>query len=395
MRSGWGGVLTILVVFGAAAQEISISPLAAPPGASLPVPVRFSSEQSSIAGVQFDLEFDPAVLTFSVVPGQGMRDAGKSLYQANRAANLRRFLIVGLNNTAIGSSDLLNLFVEIRANAARGSYRLRFSNVAAVDPDGGEVRLRSVDAALTVDPNAGVPNQITSAGVVSAASYLPGPVTPGQAVVIYGAGIGPAELVSLRLKTPTLIDTTLARTAVLFDGIAAPLLYAQANVVAAIAPYGMAGKASTQLRINYLGKDTNTVSLPVADTAPALFSADSTGSGPGAILNQDYTLNTSSNRATRGSVVMLYATGEGMVAPAVPDGTVIQSVLPKPVADVGVKIGGIDAQVTYAGAAPGMVVGIMQVNVRIPDDAEIGAAVAVLLTVGGVQSPAGVTIALR
>jgi len=58
---------------------------------------------------------------------------------------------------------------------------------------------------------------------------------------------------------------------------------------------------------------------------------------------------------------------------------------------VTVSIGGQPAQVLYAGAAPGLVAGVMQVNVRIPDGIGTGV-VPVILQVGGAASPTGVTL---
>ncbi len=49
----------------------------------------------------------------------------------------------------------------------------------------------------------------------------------------------------------------------------------------------------------------------------------------------------------------------------------------------------------YAGAAPGLIAGILQVNVRIPAGAPVGPAVEVGLEVGDVRSPAGVTLVIR
>ena len=56
-------------------------------------------------------------------------------------------------------------------------------------------------------------------------------------------------------------------------------------------------------------------------------------------------------------------------------------------------IGGVAANLLYAASAPGFV-GMMQINVTIPQSASPGGAVAVILTVGTAQSPA-VTIAVK
>ena len=57
-----------------------------------------------------------------------------------------------------------------------------------------------------------------------------------------------------------------------------------------------------------------------------------------------------------------------------------------------VFIDGIDCDVLYAGVAPGLVAGAVQVNVRVPDFAVNGE---VVLRVGERESQAGVTVSLQ
>jgi uncharacterized protein (TIGR03437 family) len=132
----------------------------------------------------------------------------------------------------------------------------------------------------------------------------------------------------------------------------------------------------------------------VALTAPGIFTADSTGSGQAAVLNQDGSLNSASNPASPGTIITLYATGEGQTNPAGVDGKIANSApYPAPIQPVSVLIGDLAGVVQYAGAAPQLVAGVMQVNVQVPTGIAASAAVPVVLTVGGVASPA-VTIAV-
>ena len=62
---------------------------------------------------------------------------------------------------------------------------------------------------------------------------------------------------------------------------------------------------------------------------------------------------------------------------------------------VTVSIGGVPATVTYAGAAPGFLQGLLQVNVQVPDDAPAGSADPLVMTVGGLESSSGVTMAVQ
>ena len=105
-------------------------------------------------------------------------------------------------------------------------------------------------------------------------------------------------------------------------------------------------------------------------------------------------MNTITNPAKKDGVVVLYATGEGQTNPEGMDGQLTGATLPRPLLPVKVTIDGKDAVVLYAGGAPGLVAGAMQVNVQIPAGTASGE-VPVLLTVGDKASPNGVTIAVE
>jgi uncharacterized protein (TIGR03437 family) len=107
-------------------------------------------------------------------------------------------------------------------------------------------------------------------------------------------------------------------------------------------------------------------------------------------------VNSAENPAQRGSVVLIYATGEGETDPQVADGRLVTAeALPRPRLPVGVKIGGVEAEVLYAGAVPGLVVGLLQVNARVPENAPGGNAVPLVVSVGGASSQPSVTMAIR
>jgi len=95
-------------------------------------------------------------------------------------------------------------------------------------------------------------------------------------------------------------------------------------------------------------------------------------------------------------VVQIFATGEGLTDPAGVDGRLTPAnVTLRPKLLPTVRIGNLDAPVTYAGSAPGLVAGLIQINARIATTAPLGAAVPVVVTIGGVQSQPGVTMVIR
>ena len=102
----------------------------------------------------------------------------------------------------------------------------------------------------------------------------------------------------------------------LINGFMPPMIYASATQVSAVVPYQLALFTSATVLVKFLGQSSNGVSLNMATTAPGLFTANSSGTGPGAILNSNNSLNSPSNPATRGDIVVLYLTGEGQTSPA-------------------------------------------------------------------------------
>jgi uncharacterized protein (TIGR03437 family) len=243
-------------------------------------------------------------------------------------------------------------------------------------------------------PGAAVVPSFQPSSVVNAASFLPGPVAPGEIITLFGTGFGPDPLTTLQLNSG-LVDTRLGGTRILFDGAPAPLVYAVENQLSAVVPYAVAGKSSTQAQVEYRGNRSAPVTLRVASASPGIFALDSSGKGPGAILNQDSSVNSPANPARVGSAVSIFATGEGQTSPEGVDGKPASAAAPHPVFPVTVTIGGQTLTPIYAGGAPGQVAGVMQLNVAIPSGIQTGSAVPVVVQVGNTSSQAGVTIAVR
>jgi len=242
----------------------------------------------------------------------------------------------------------------------------------------------------------GTPPAPFNNGVVNVASNQGTTVAPGEIVAIYGNGIGPAALALAPITPASFFDTIAAGTTVTFDGIPAPLIYASGGQSAAIVPYSVAGQTSTQMVVTLQGLASAPVKLSVAPSAPGLFSANSSGTGNGAILNQDNSYNSPSNPAARGAIIVLYGTGEGQTNPAGVTGRIALSVYPKPIQPVKVSIGGVDATagILYVGAAPDLVAGVFQLNVTVPTNVPAGA-VPVVVTVGSASSQSGLTVSLK
>ncbi|MDQ6664855.1 MAG: hypothetical protein M3Z23_10725 [Acidobacteriota bacterium] len=231
-------------------------------------------------------------------------------------------------------------------------------------------------------------------GIVNGASFSGDAVSPGEILSIFGSSLGPDPA---NTNAP-FFPTSLAGTRVLFDDTPAPVIFTSAGQVSAIVPYALARSSTTQVRVEYRGNLSDPVPIAVATSSPAIFTLAATGKGQGAILNQDFSVNGPANPAAVGSIVMIYATGEGETNPPGIDGKLtgvgLGDVLPRPTQAIAVQIGGIDAEVLYAGGAPGLVAGLLQVNVRVPAGIA-GNATPVVLRAGNAVSPAGVTVAVQ
>jgi uncharacterized protein (TIGR03437 family) len=235
---------------------------------------------------------------------------------------------------------------------------------------------------------------ISIGAVVNAASESGNAVSPGEIVVVYGQGMGPAGLVVNQPDGNGLFEGLVAGTAVLFDGHIAPLIYTSAGQIAAIVPYAEAIGSTAQVTVTWLGQTSAAFAVPIVGSAPGIFTANASGSGQAAAVNQDTTINNASQPAPRGSFLSLYVTGEGQTNPAGVDGLIASDTPSQPVLPVSVTVGGKPAVVSYAGGAPQEVTGLMQVNVQIPSDIDAGSAVPVVVKVGTVSSPTA-TIAVQ
>jgi uncharacterized protein (TIGR03437 family) len=261
---------------------------------------------------------------------------------------------------------------------------------------GANIPFGIVDLAVVVSSQAAAAPQFSSAGVAHAASYATGAIAPGEIIAIFGSGMGPNTLAQLQLNASGLVGTTLAGTRVLFDGVPAPVIYTWNKQLSVVVPYSVATKSSVAVVVEYSGIASAPVTMLVTPSAPGIFTMDVSGTGQGAILNQDGTINSAANPAPKGSVVTLFATGEGQTNPGGVDGQLAPGALPlpAPLLPVSVDIGNVTADVFYSGAAPTLVAGVFQVNVRIPANAPSGSAL-VGLRVGNATSRPGVTLAIQ
>jgi uncharacterized protein (TIGR03437 family) len=169
--------------------------------------------------------------------------------------------------------------------------------------------------------------------------------------------------------------------------------------VNAVVPYEVKSLKSVSVWVKFLNQTSNAVTLPLTATAPGVFTLNSSGSGPGLILNADFSLNGPANPAAKGGYVIVYVTGEGETLPNGTTGkvTVAQATppyTPGPQLTVVPRVDGQVAFFNFAGEAPGFVSGLMQLNVQIPANARSGD-LPITVSVGGNDSQGGVTVRVQ
>jgi len=239
------------------------------------------------------------------------------------------------------------------------------------------------------------PPALWAGAVVNSASYLPQFIAPGELVTLFGTGMGPSAGINAQ-ATDGYMRTQLGGTEVLVNGVPAPLLYVSAQQVNAVVPLSAPRTVEFVVKVN--GETSNKVIVlrdlggEYEGEGPAsvgVFTRDLSGTGQAAALNEDNTPNSPSNPAKRGSVVQVWFTGAGPMNPPGADGRItpigeLARMTNMVVAGVATEGPSVD-EILFAGAAPGLVSGMAQINVRIPENAQTGPAVPFGIGAGDLQ----------
>jgi uncharacterized protein (TIGR03437 family) len=209
----------------------------------------------------------------------------------------------------------------------------------------------------------GTAAQATSAPIlvvsaVNAASLTPGPIAPGMLLALLGTGLTSADV---------------SQTTVLFNATSAPILSITSTEVLVRVPVTLEGVSTVQITVNSSSAQIAQITASVVDAAPALFA---NASGQASVINQDGTLNSSTNPAEPGSVIALFGTGEGVTG------------LP-----FSLTIGGYAATILYAGPS-GTYPGMFQINAQVPSGYFSGGTLPVVVTVGSVSTQSGLTVTI-
>jgi uncharacterized protein (TIGR03437 family) len=172
----------------------------------------------------------------------------------------------------------------------------------------------------------------------------------------------------------------LAGTRVFFGETEAFLTYAGWNQVNVLVPNGVEPGKTITVRADANGYKGDAQPLAIAPASPGIFTLDGSGRGTAVVVNQDGTFNSAGNAAAHGSVVTFFATGYGITDPPGVDGKHPTAPnFPRPVLPVTVLFGSQAAPKEDLYFTGVIYTGVLQVNVRVPDNAPAGAQVPLTL----------------
>ncbi len=238
----------------------------------------------------------------------------------------------------------------------------------------------------------GAPSYST-AGIVSTASYAPGPFASNSLITIFGSGLARSEHV---LTASDIVNSTLPNelnyTRVTIDDWPVPLLYVSDGQINLLIPPKQ-GNGPSKLRVVREGQPGPEVTITVVDASPALFV---TAAGMAIATHGDNSTITTDKPAAAGELIVIYAAGMGKTDTMPSNGELppYSSQLVNR-GSLRVLLNGVaidPSQVKYAGLTPGSA-GLYQINVVLPEKPGIDPEL--LLSIGDAISQPGVKLPLR
>lgn len=206
---------------------------------------------------------------------------------------------------------------------------------------------------------------VFTGGVVEGASYnktlgTTNHFAPGSIISIFGTDLAEETAFASALPLPT----QLGGVSVRIGDRLAPIFFTSPGQINAMVPFEVSGTVTVQV-IPGSNLSSNSSSITLGSSAPRIFSINSQGTGPGAILNgsKNNVLISETNPAAPGDVAVIFCEGLGVTSPVVVSG--VASTAAQISAPLRVQIGGREAVVQYKGLAPGFA-GLYQVNAVVP-----------------------------
>ncbi|SPF46449.1 conserved exported hypothetical protein [Candidatus Sulfopaludibacter sp. SbA4] len=199
------------------------------------------------------------------------------------------------------------------------------------------------------------------------------------------------------LPNPYPLPATLGDVQVLFNGQPAPLYYVSPTQINFVVPNLAPTSGTADVVVVQASTGRVYAAGPVAmnTVSPAIFAAFTGTQRQAAVINQDNSINTTTNAAARGSVITIYATGQGYLPNAPPDGSAPPSLVQTPSKPT-VFLNACDVDdsactqesgehIMFSGLSP-QFPGVWQINVKIPQNTGIGPQIIIAVIVNSVSS---------
>ncbi|MEE8177820.1 MAG: SBBP repeat-containing protein, partial [Acidobacteriota bacterium] len=281
-------------------------------------------------------------------------------------------LVYSTHLGGVGFDQGLGIAVDSSGNAyvAGDTDSVNFPTASPFQPALGG--LVNALIAKIMDLTPGLPSPVLPLNsVVNGASFRPaaesnGDIAPGAMVAIFGTDLASSTQVATAVPLPTM----LVDTSVTFDNIPAPLFFVSNTQINAQVPFELPpGPVTVRVK---RGDASAAQLVTVAPFSPGIFTVNSEGTGPGAVLHADtFQLVNESNPARPGEFLSLFATGLGRLRSAVTSGEITPTPPPETLSLPQANIAGIPATVSFSGLAPGFV-GLYQVNLQVPESISPG-----------------------
>jgi uncharacterized protein (TIGR03437 family) len=283
-------------------------------------------------------------------------------YQNVNGTNLTGTLNIGMTNVMLTSANGTVTALS-SANAA---------TVGKIAMNGNTINLT-----YNVTPQATAAPQVSSGAVVNGASFAAGAaVAAGSIATVFGTGFGSSE----------------SGVTVLVGGVVAPLIAVSPLQISFQVPWQVAGQTQAAVTVTSGGLTSAPIMVPIAPVAPGIFLANTSGQAAALVANTAIVAAPSgtfpgARPVQIGESISIFCTGLGAVTREPATGALAGSnplsmTSARPIA---VSIGGVNAPVSFSGLAPGFF-GLYQVNAQVPAGAPVGAAVQLVVTIGGTAS---------
>jgi uncharacterized protein (TIGR03437 family) len=258
--------------------------------------------------------------------------------------------MANVNGTTLTSTGQGNYSI---ASDCSGTASVRNQNgtanyYVALVADGQGLLFMESDNGYTVAGEAQPQFSPPQASVVNAASFDSQSLAPGAIFSIFGKNLplssSPSNLV-------------------LVNGEMVPVFFSNGGQLNAQVPFDVPTDRPVTVTVSNAGAQSNAVSLNVRQAGPGIFTY---GSNRAVVQNPDFSVNSSSNPAHVGDIVLVYMTGGGPVSPSLSTGVATPSTtLYRAVGEVSFTIGGVQAETQFFGLTPGFI-GLYQANLKVP-----------------------------